>query len=178
MQEWIVKREARLRMRAQGGTRRSPNDMVYAVDESRSPAQAPSAPESDPWQASAADPWAGRSAPQPQPQPQPPPQQAQAQAQWPGWSNAPAYTSSPHDPWAAGGAPDSWAGDLGAFNKGKGKGGPKGPLTCYKCDGKGHPERLCASAPGAKGAGGPRCEICQGLGHAKAACASKGRKAQ
>ena len=97
VEEWIRKRESRLRARG-GGTSKGPDAMVYVMSAAEAAgaappgnaATAPESPEKDPWAGSAADPWAGAA------------QQPQTQA-------------APQPP------PDAW--DLDAFGKGKGKGG-------------------------------------------------------
>ena len=66
------------------------------------------------------------------------------------------------------------------LEKGKGKGAgskdqPRGPLECYGCFGKGHPQMLCPTPPGMAGKPGAQvCELCHGKGHGKTQCTSKG----
>ena len=72
---------------------------------------------------------------------------------------------------------DSWdygsgGNDLGPLNKGKGKGKGK-VIDCHRCEGKGHPQRICPSPPNPDPQG-PRCDNCKGLGHSKGACPSEG----
>ena len=79
------------------------------------------------------------------------------------------------DPWSFG---DPWYGgctpcnDLDAFGKG-GKGKPTGPMSCWNCDGTGHPARLCPSPPNVAKTG-PKCSVCGGYGHTAAQCTSQG----
>ena len=98
----------------------------------------------------------------------------------PGLPEAAALTAAPTwpDPSAAWISQPEWPppdGDLDAFGKGKGKDmGPKQPLECYGCFGKGHPQRLCPTPPGMAGKPGAAvCENCFGKGHGKAQCTSK-----
>ena len=50
-----------------------------------------------------------------------------------------------------------------------GKGGGKGVMRCFGCDGEGHPQRLCPSVPGKIRI----CNICHGKGHYANHCTSK-----
>ena len=54
----------------------------------------------------------------------------------------PAPSWSYDDPWDYG----SGGNDLDALNKGKGKGKAK-VIDCHRCEGKGHPQRMCPSPP-------------------------------
>ena len=83
VEEWIRKRESRLRDRGGvAGTGKGPDAMVYGMSATEAAgaappgnaATAPESPEKDPWAGSAADPWAGAAQqPQTQAAPQPPP---------------------------------------------------------------------------------------------------------
>ena len=70
--------------------------------------------------------------------------------------------------------PEWQGGDLDPFGKGKGKGAgskdqPRGPLECYGCFGKGHPQRLCPTPPGMSGK--PGAQVCE-LATARATASS------
>ena len=118
VEEWIRKREGRLRARGGAGAKDS-NAMVYGVTATEAAAAAAPpqdaavtaqvSPSLDPWAGGTADPWTG-AAPQQQPAQQP-------EYDW----------------------------TLDAFGQGKGKGGgERGPMQCYNCLGEGHPSFLCA----------------------------------
>ena len=130
VEEWIRKREGRLRARGGAGTSKGPDAMVYGVAAAKAAAAAaappqgatatvPASPTLDPWARGLADPWTGAAQQQPG-APAAAPQQPQV------------------DPWS-----------LDALGKGKGKGsGDRGPMQCYNCLGYDHPQFLCTSAQG------------------------------
>ena len=52
---------------------------------------------------------------------------------------------------------------------------PRGPLECYGCYSKGHPQSLCPTPPGMAGKPGAQvCELCHGKKLSKSQCTSKG----
>ena len=132
VEEWVRKREGRLRARGGAGTGKGPVAMVYGVAAAEAAAAAAAAPPQgatatvpasltlDPWAGGAADPWTGA-----------------AQQQ-------PAQAAAPLQPEV-----DYWS--LDAFGQGKGKGGgDRGPMQCYNCLGYDHPQFICTSAKGGR----------------------------